>query len=408
LATSELIKVSDLITYPQAHELNGFNTPHGNIWGALETLLWEKLPAVFVPPKKCPQVAAGPSTATTSFVLTVTEKTTLLRYRIQSKHYELFQRRKKTSEKIPRREGEFEEDNLLPDELEETPGVRSRGKKRKLFGVVEARVFPKLSKVAAAKERKTLSAIGCSETTQDDSATQKSLLECSSLIQHILTSESASSLMFQCPQFFSKVTILKNHMLFLTGGCDIFLNCQQHYEFQMELIFEYLISKLPKNVCLSLSAAKDEQPSGNGLFAFHMKLLQNLAALWHMDPDKLFFPSDAEGKCHKDLATPHGVFVGNNLSAISIFVDSTRIYAGVTLVDAIPILVALHFAINVHYDKDVHLMLELLQKQFCILSPKEGSHRAGKEGRAQQSAEIQSYQTFIGKHLYDKEIAARQ
>jgi hypothetical protein len=365
-------------------------------------MLWEKLPTVYVPPKKCPRVAAGPSTAAASFVLTITKKATLLRYRIQAKHYEMFQRRKKTSEKIPKRDGELEEDDLLPDEMEETPGVRPRGKKRKLFGVVESRIFPKLSKAVASKEREQLSTIGCSEATQDDTTTQTTLTECSSLIQHILTSLSASSLLFSCPQFFSKV------MLFLTGGNDIFLNCQQRYEFQMELIFEFLISKLPKNACLSLSALKEEQPSGNSLFAFHMKLLINLATLWHMDADKVFFTVDSEGKCHKDLATPHGVVVGNDFSSISIFADSTRIYAGVTLVDAIPILVALHFVTNVHYDKDVHLLLELFQKQFCVLSPQEGSHRAGKEGRAQQSAEIQSYQTFIGKHLYDKAMATRQ
>jgi hypothetical protein len=178
---------------------------------------------------------AGPSTAARTFVIPVKEQTTLLRYRLQSRYYDIFKRNKRTPERIPR--GAQSEESQVK-EAEETLG-KSRGRKRKTFGVQENRIFPKMSKVALEKDTKKLSEISESETTP-------CLLECSAAIQRILTSESASSLKSLCPVFFSSPKFIQQHMSYLADGNDIFRNSAEHFEFQMELIFQYLLVKLPR------------------------------------------------------------------------------------------------------------------------------------------------------------------
>jgi hypothetical protein len=119
-----------------------------------------------------------------------------------------------------------------------------------------------------------------------------------------------------------------------------------------------------------------------------------------MDLSKILFEVDQENKCHKDVPTPHAVIVCNDYSAISIYVDFTLILKNLTLLEAIPALVALHYSTDVHYTQDSHLLLELLQKQVCHLSPQHGTHKPGKENYSMQSSEIQSFQMFIGQYLY--------
>jgi hypothetical protein len=162
------------------------------------------------------------------------------------------------------------------------------------------------------------------------------------------------------------------------------------------------------NKPLQLSEEKDEEPSGKDYFAFHVTLLKELARLWKMDLSKLFYEIDAVDKCHRDVATPHAVIIGQDFSDIKIYVDFTLILTNLTIVEAIAALVALHYTTNVHYDRNVYLLLELLQKQFCVLAPKQGSHKPGKENFAQQSNEIQAYQQFIGSYLYKQELSKRK
>jgi hypothetical protein len=151
-----------------------------------------------------------------------------------------------------------------------------------------------------------------------------------------------------------------------------------------------------------LTEEKKNNPAGNLFFAFNVALLKNLAHVWKMDFSKIFFEVDTVDKCHGEVPTPHAVVVGQDFTAINIYVDFTLILRNLSLVEAIPALVALHYSTNVHYEKDGHLILELLQKQVCILSPEKGTHKPGKENYVQQSFEIQSYQQFIGNYLYKK------
>jgi hypothetical protein len=104
-------------------------------------------------------------------------------------------------------------------------------------------IFPKVSKGAVQYETQKLSEIS---VELEDAAASKFFLECTSVIQRTLTRESASSLLSLCPVFFLQVDFLQGHMKHLTGGNGIFVNAAQHYEFQMELIFQYLQNKLPK------------------------------------------------------------------------------------------------------------------------------------------------------------------
>jgi hypothetical protein len=182
-----------------------------------------------------PQVVAGPSTAARTFVIPVKEQTTLLRYRLQSRYYDIFKRYKKTPEKIPRA-AQSNENQI--EEAEETLG-KSKGRKRKTFGVLENRIFPKMTKVSLEKDTKRLSEINESEAAS-------CLLDCSAAIQRILTVQSASSLKSWCPVFFSSPKFIQQHMSYLTDGNDIFHNSEEHFEFQMELIFQYLLVKLPR------------------------------------------------------------------------------------------------------------------------------------------------------------------
>jgi hypothetical protein len=154
-----------------------------------------------------------------------------------------------------------------------------------------------------------------------------------------------------------------------------------------------------------LREEKAKEPSGNAFFAFNLTLLKRLATLWNMDCSKVFFEIPDSNKCHKDVATPHAVIVGHDFSDINIFVDFTLVLRNLTFVQAIPAIIALHYCTNVHYDKSAHLLLELMQKQVCTLSPKEGTHKPGKENCSMQSAEIESYQKFIGNYLYKKYLA---
>jgi hypothetical protein len=121
-----------------------------------------------------------------------------------------------------------------------------------------------------------------------------------------------------------------------------------------------------------------------------------------MDCSKLFFEVDIADKCHRDVATPHAVVIGQDFSAINIYVDFTLVLKNLTFVQAIPALVALHYCTNVHYEPHVHLLLELLQKQVCVLAPQKGTHKPGKQNFSKQSAEIEAYQNFIGIYLYKK------
>jgi hypothetical protein len=132
-----------------------------------------------------------------------------------------------------------------------------------------------------------------------------------------------------------------------------------------------------------------------------MTLLRHVATLWKMDCSKVFFEIDVNDKCHINVPTPHAVIVGQDFSSVNIYADFTLILKNLTLIESVPALIALHYSTNVHYCPDSHLLLELLQKHFCVLSPKSGSHKPGKENHAMQSAEIESYQQFIGTYLYN-------
>jgi hypothetical protein len=183
-----------------------------------------------------PQVVVGPSSAAKTFVVSVTEKTSPLRYRLQARYYDIFKRSKRTPDKLPcgEQSGETEE-----QEEEENLG-KSRGRKRKkTFGVLASRTFPKMSKTALERDTTKLG-----EISEAEAPTR--LLELASAIQRILTQMSASSLKSSCPLFFSSSKYLQQHMAYLTEGNDIFRNCTEHFEFQMELMFQFLLVKLPK------------------------------------------------------------------------------------------------------------------------------------------------------------------
>jgi hypothetical protein len=151
---------------------------------------------------------------------------------------------------------------------------------------------------------------------------------------------------------------------------------------------------------LKVGEERKKEPSGNDLFAFYMTLLKHVSALWKMDFSKVFFEVDKNDQCHRDVPTPHAVIVGQDFSSVNIYVDFTLILKNLTLIESVPALIALHYSTDVHYCPDSHLLLELLQKQICVLSPKSGSHKPGKENHAVQSAEIVAYQQFIGTYLY--------
>jgi hypothetical protein len=95
-----------------------------------------------------------------------------------------------------------------------------------------------------------------------------------------------------------------------------------------------------------------------------------------MDLSKLFYQVDTVDKCHRDVPTPQAVIINQDFSDIKIYVDFTVVLKNLTIVEAIPALVALHYTTNVHYDKNVHLLLELLQKQFCVLAPQKRHSQA--------------------------------
>jgi hypothetical protein len=105
------------------------------------------------------------------------------------------------------------------------------------------RVFPKVSKGVLERDTKQLEDL--SHATDED-VIKKTLLGCASAIQRTLTLKSASSLLSFCPQFFAKIEYLQNHLTFMTGDNDIFVNTLEHFEFQMELIYQFLLTKLPK------------------------------------------------------------------------------------------------------------------------------------------------------------------
>jgi hypothetical protein len=159
---------------------------------------------------------------------------------------------------------------------------------------------------------------------------------------------------------------------------------------------------------LKVADERKKDPSGNDLFVFYMTLLKHAADLWKMDFTKLFFEVDTVDKCHRDVASPHAVIVGQDFSSISIYVDFTLILKNLTMIEAVPALISLHYCTDVHYDKDAHLLLEFLQKQICVLSPKTGNHKPGKENYSMQSTEIQAYQQVIGNYLYKSALAIRQ
>jgi hypothetical protein len=171
-----------------------------------------------------------------------------LRYRLQSKHYDLLKRSRTTDES---RKSQAEGTGVNADTDDEDPlGTRKgKGKRRKLFGLVEVNIYPKMTKSALARELKQLREL-CDSADNSDLA--KCLLDCAGVIQRTLTVESASSLMSTCPVFFSTVKYLQNHMRHLTGGNDIFVNAVEHLEFQMELVFQYLTAKLPKTESLKV------------------------------------------------------------------------------------------------------------------------------------------------------------
>jgi hypothetical protein len=328
---------------------------------------------------------------------------TPLRYRLQGKYYDLFLRHKKTPDKLVG-QSQSEESYLVLSEKDDEAALgkaKGRGRKRKVFGCIEERVFPKVSKSAAERGKKKLGEISLD---MEDSVLESCFSDCSSLIQHTLSSLSASSLLSSCPAFFSKTKFLQQHLKFLTGGNDIFLNCVEHLEFQMVLLYEYLMTKLPKNVRAKLSEEKEAAPSGNDLFMFYVSLFQHLSDLWKMDCSMLFFQIDEAEKCHRDVPTPHAVIVGHDFLSVNVYVDFTLVYRNLCMTDAISAIVALHYATNVHYLPRAHLLLELLQKQVCVLSPDTGTHKPGKETFSTQSREIQSFQQFIGHYLYNKAL----
>jgi hypothetical protein len=181
-------------------------------------------------------------TAARAFVLPVKEETTLLRYRLQARHYDLFQRTKKNPDKLS--SGQSDKAEIFDTAAEEELGKgRKKGRKRKTFGLIQDRAFPKVAKAALERETNQLSEL---PEDADHATATECFLTCATVIQRTLTVESASSLMSFCPVFFSNVSFLQKHVSHLTDGNDIFVNSMDHFEFQMELIFQYLTTKIPQ------------------------------------------------------------------------------------------------------------------------------------------------------------------
>jgi hypothetical protein len=185
---------------------------------------------------------AGPSTAARTFAVPVQEKTTPLRYHLQGRYYDIFKRNRTTPEKLLG-QSQTEAEETPETEAEETLGARKGRKRKATNGLIEARAFPKLSK--SALERETKQIVELNAETEDSVALQ-CFLDCAGVIQRTLTLESASSLLSLCPSFFSKSKFLQQHVCHLTGGNDLFVNAREHLEFQMELVYQYLLIKLPK------------------------------------------------------------------------------------------------------------------------------------------------------------------
>jgi hypothetical protein len=350
-----------------------------------------------------PQVVAGPSSAATSVVLAVNEKATPLRYRLQGRYYDLFLRNRTTPEKLGgQSQSGSTELELSETDPEATLGKRKARKRRKVFGCIGDRICAKVAKATIDKEFQKMSELS---DAMEDTDIAKCFSECATSIQRTLSTTSASSLLSSCPIFFSKPSFLQHHMSYLAGQNDVFKNCVDHFEFQMELLYQYLLVKLPKKITARLAEEKDKDPAGNDLLAFYVSLLRHLADYWKMDFSKLFFEVEEQNKCHKDVPTPHAVVVNQEFSSINLYVDYTLIYRNLTLIQAIPAIVALHYATDVHYNANVHLLLEFLQKQICVLAPETGSHKPGKENFAKQSSEIQNFQHFIGHYLYTKKLS---
>lgn len=268
-----------------------------------------------------------------------------------------------------------EDAELVLSEIDpETSLGQSRGRKRKkrVFGCVEERIFPKMTKTGTVRETKKLAEI-TPEMSESDLVSR--FTDCAASIQRTFTLESASSLLSSYPTFFTKISFIQQHMKYLTDGNDIFLNCVQHLEFQMDLLYQYLLTKLSKSDRVKLSELKEDEPVGNALFAFYDALFKHLSVLWKMDSNKLFYHVDKTDQCHVNVPTPHAVIVGQDFSSVNIYVDFTLIYKNLTMTQAIPAIVALHYVTNVHYNAEVHLLLEMLQKQVCVLSPRKGSHK---------------------------------
>jgi hypothetical protein len=351
-------------------------------------------------------VVAGPPSAAVNQVLSVKTKMTPLRYSLQARHYELFQRNRKTPEKLAGRDQSEESELLLSETDAETSLGKGPGRKRKrkVFGCVQERIFPKMTKAGNEREMKKLAEI---TDEMEDSDLLSRFTDCSSSIQSTFTLFSASSLLSSCPAFFTKTAFMQQHMKYLADGNDIFVNCVEHLEFQMELLYQYLLTKLPKRDREILSELKEEDPVGNALFMFYDTLFKYMASIWKMDCAKLFYHCDENDKCHRDVPSPHAVIVGQDFSSVNIFVDFTLIYRNLTMTQAIPAIVALHYVTNVQYNPQAHLLLELLQKQVCLLSPEKGTHKPGKENFSEQSREIQSFQMFIGNYLYNQALAKK-
>jgi hypothetical protein len=188
---------------------------------------------------------AGPPTAARAFHVKVAEKITPLRYRLQSRHYDLFLRARKTPDKVPGKACELEDaDESCVIANEELLGKEKGLKRKKVFGLIQERTFPKVAKVTLGREMKKLGEV---TAEMDISTATECFSECAGAIQRTLSLESASSLLSFCPVFFSKSEFLQKHMFHLTGGNDIFVNCSEHFEFQMELIYQGRNSPICKN-----------------------------------------------------------------------------------------------------------------------------------------------------------------
>jgi hypothetical protein len=146
---------------------------------------------------------------------------------------------------------------------------------------------------------------------------------------------------------------------------------------------------------------KKKDTSGNNLFVYYMTFLKHVADLWKMDFTKLFFEIDASEKCHRDVATPHAVIVGQDFSTISIHIDFTLILKNLTMIVAIPALVALHYCTDVHYTTRTPIYC----LSFCKNKFVSCNHKPGKENYSMQCALIQAYQQVIGDYLYKSALA---